>query len=219
MEGESDGRQDAADASRGRPDLREAIMRACLEIGTEAGEDGLTMRAIAARLGVSATGLYQHFDGKPAILRAVRIYGLELLARHLDGAYEAISPVDRLAGESARYISFAVGNPWLYGVLMQGEEIDWSRATEAERTLVAELQARTVGCFIDGIAAGLFHAKTDVRLAPLQLWAANHGLATLIISERISETHPVFPLASRDRFVEQFARVFLRGFSCEPERP
>lgn len=187
-------------------------MRACLEIGSEAGEDGLTMRAIAARLGLSATGLYQHFDGKPAILRAVRFYGLELLGRHLDAAYQASAPIDRLAGESVRYVAFATENQWLYGVLMLGEEVDWTRATETERALATGLQARTVQCFADAIADGTFRADLDVRVAPLQLWAANHGLATLIVGGRISETHPAFPLPARDAFVENFARMFLRGF-------
>ena len=44
-----------------RAGLRQGIIQTSLEIGSELGEEGLTMRGIAARLGVSATALYQHF--------------------------------------------------------------------------------------------------------------------------------------------------------------
>ena len=37
------------------------------------------MRGIAARLGVSATALYQHFENKASILREIRLYGADLL--------------------------------------------------------------------------------------------------------------------------------------------
>jgi AcrR family transcriptional regulator len=37
------------------------------------------MRGIAARLGVSATALYQHFESKASILREIRLYGADLL--------------------------------------------------------------------------------------------------------------------------------------------
>ena len=45
-----------------RSGLRQAIIQASLELGQELGEEGLTMRGIASRLGVSATALYQHFE-------------------------------------------------------------------------------------------------------------------------------------------------------------
>ena len=61
-----------------RPELKEAIIRVSVELGSQLGEEGLTMRAIAKRLGISATALYQHFDSKAAILQEIRLYGLRL---------------------------------------------------------------------------------------------------------------------------------------------
>lgn len=45
-----------------------AIVRAALELLDEAGMDGLTVRALAARLGVQAPALYWHVRGKQALL-------------------------------------------------------------------------------------------------------------------------------------------------------
>lgn len=197
---------------RARPDLREAILRASLELGTELGEEGLTMRAIAARLGVSATALYQHFDGKAAILRAIRLFGGELLSRHLAPAHDLADPVARLAAQSTSYVGFACENPWLYRLLFQEEELDWTRSTPQE---IAELMAthrRTVKCFVEAIELGKFREDIDVETAPFLLWAANHGLATLILGGRISETHPAYPVRDQQAFVQAFVRSVLRGF-------
>jgi hypothetical protein len=71
---------------------------------------------------------------------------------------------------------------------------------------------RTVKSFVDAIALGCFRSDVDVSTAPFLLWAANHGLATLILSGRISETHPAFPVRNQQEFVRAFVRSVLRGF-------
>jgi AcrR family transcriptional regulator len=50
---------------------REAIARAALEIVDRFGADGLTMRALADRLGVKAASLYNHVTGKDELLDAL----------------------------------------------------------------------------------------------------------------------------------------------------
>jgi TetR/AcrR family transcriptional regulator, tetracycline repressor protein len=45
-----------------------AIVQAALDLLDEAGMDGLTLRALAARLGVQAPALYWHVPGKQALL-------------------------------------------------------------------------------------------------------------------------------------------------------
>ncbi len=197
---------------RSRPDLRDAILRASLEIGTEFGEDGLTMRAIASRLGLSVTALYQHYDGKPSILRGLNLWGADRLAVHLAPAHDLVDPVARLVDESVRYVRWACENPWLYRLMFQGDELDWRTFTDAERDRLLSSNLRTVRAFQEAIAAGRLRADVDVQTAPFMMWAANHGLSTLILGGRISEHHPVFPVADRDAFVQAFAIGFIRGF-------
>ncbi|MEU9130841.1 TetR/AcrR family transcriptional regulator C-terminal domain-containing protein [Kitasatospora sp. NPDC048540] len=50
---------------------REIIARAALEVTDEHGADGLTMRALADRLGVKAASLYNHVTGKDELLDAL----------------------------------------------------------------------------------------------------------------------------------------------------
>jgi AcrR family transcriptional regulator len=201
---------------RTRPDLRDAILRASLELGSELGEDGLTMRAIAARLGVSVTALYHHFDGKPAILRALRFWGADLLAAHLDASYASDDPVECLYEVSIRYVRFARDNPWLYRLLFAEQEVDWREFNAEERTRLMAPNAQVHGCFVRAVERKLFRADLDTGTAPFIMWAANHGLASLILGGRISETHPAFPVPSQDEFVHLFVSNFLRGFKNCP---
>jgi AcrR family transcriptional regulator len=50
---------------------REAIVEAALQVLNAEGLDGLTMRRLAAELGVGAASLYWHVDGKEALLQLV----------------------------------------------------------------------------------------------------------------------------------------------------
>ncbi|MFF1874127.1 TetR/AcrR family transcriptional regulator [Kitasatospora herbaricolor] len=50
---------------------REIIARSALQVVDEHGPDGLTMRALAERLGVKAASLYNHMAGKDELLDAL----------------------------------------------------------------------------------------------------------------------------------------------------
>ncbi|MGF1428416.1 TetR/AcrR family transcriptional regulator C-terminal domain-containing protein [Kitasatospora sp. LaBMicrA B282] len=70
----------------GRPERallsREIIARAALALVDEHGPDGLTMRALAERLGVKAASLYNHVAGKDELLDALA----ELVNAEIDHA-------------------------------------------------------------------------------------------------------------------------------------
>ena len=64
-----------------RPDTRDRILDAALEVFSEHGFDGATMRKIAAKVGVSDPALYAHFKGKQQIFEALlKLAGPDLLA-------------------------------------------------------------------------------------------------------------------------------------------
>lgn len=191
--------------------LKSAIVRAAIELGTEMGEEGLTMRGIAARLGVSATALYQHFEGKASILRAIRFHGLALLNREMSPAFELSDPIDQIRDAALRYIGFARSNPWLYGLLFQGEEVDFATLTDEERELMSYSQTAVAKIFLAGKEQGKLREDINVDTAPYLLWAANHGLAMLMITGRISEKHPSFPVDSEDEFIRSFVDSEVRS--------
>ncbi|MGH1341935.1 MAG: TetR/AcrR family transcriptional regulator [Nannocystales bacterium] len=191
--------------------LHDEIVRVSIQLGSELGEDGLTMRAIAARLGVSATALYQHFESKAAILREIRLHGVDTLLSAMAASAELGNAEARIREIARRYTDFALSNPWLYKVLFQGDEVDWASLEEDERDLLMAPLRQTREAFEIGVRAGAFRHDVDVDNTALLFWASLHGLASLMINGRVSEGHPVFPVPDRDDFVGNFISGLVRA--------
>ena len=193
--------------------MREAIIQTSLELGSQLGEDGLTMRGIASRLGVSATALYQHFESKASILREIRVYGIDLLYDALAPALgEDTDPVEKMRRITRRYIDFARTNKWLYSVLMERDRLEWDQLAPEEiarslRPLKAVREA-----MMHGKEAGVWRDDIDIELASFQLWASVHGLSSLLNNGRFNEQHPAFPISNEDSLIDVFVEGCVRAF-------
>lgn len=190
-------------------------MRAGIELGSDLGEEGLTMRAIAGRLGISATALYQHFESKASILREIRLHAIRLLMEQLATA-DAEDPAVRLREISCAYIGFSRTNPWLYKLLFQAEDIEWAALPDDERSDALKPYEAARSVFAAGVAAGVFRSDLDVDQAALLTWASLHGLASLVLQGRISEAHPAFPVSDLGAFSELFIDNMVRAFVVAP---
>jgi AcrR family transcriptional regulator len=80
---------------------RDAIVAAAFDVLDEAGIDGLTVRALAARLGVKAPALYWHLDSKQAVLDEM---GTEVASR-ISLSLESLPPGATLAEALRAYAS------------------------------------------------------------------------------------------------------------------
>ena len=208
--------------------LHDDIIRVCIEVGSEQGEEGLTMRAVAKRLDVSVTALYQHFENKGAILREVRVHGVRVLHAYLTDAVPGDDQAQRICEIARAYVKFARLNPWLYKVLFCSDEIEWESLTrdEMDEALLPMTLVRQT--FAEGVKSGAFCTSLDVEQAIFVTWASLHGLVSLMLQGRIRRGHPAFPV-DEDAFVEVFVRNLVHGFVgartgsggglCCPEAP
>src|SRR3954470_24115683 len=102
-------------------DLRRALVKEAVRTIRTRGVEGLTLRAVGARVGVSRTALYRHFADKAALLTAVaaegyRMFGLALVA----GWERAGKGVAGLNAMAEAYVHFAANHPWHYRVMFGG---------------------------------------------------------------------------------------------------
>jgi len=149
------------------------------------GVDGLTLREIGARLGVSRTALYRHFADKSALLTAVATEGFRMLREQLVSSVESDKGPAESQSMGAAYVRFALTNPSHYRVMfsrfVDAEPQDPELATEAAaafQTLVdsiAELQRRD------------FLRPDDPVLMARHVWALVHGVAMLAIDGQVCE--------------------------------
>ena len=158
--------------------LRRALLDEALRTIRAEGVEGLTLREIGARVGVSRTALYRHFADKRALLTAVATEGFRTLREQLVGAWEGGGRTDAaFHAMGTAYIEFAVTNPSHYRVMFGGfveaEVHDPELATEAGGAFQA-----LVGALTELQRAGIMRNEDPVLMAT-HVWALVHGIAML----------------------------------------
>ncbi len=142
-------------------DRRREAVRAARRLLEAEGEEALSMRRIAAELGIRAPSLYKHFADKAALETALIADGLHSLSQTLDAGGRD------LAGIAASYREFALTHPHLYSLM-------------TERPL-----PRTgLPAGLEDQAASPLHGVLPDQHQARAAWAAAHGLAILEIHGR-----------------------------------
>lgn len=101
-------------------DLRNELIAAALQLVAESDVDGITLRAVARRAGVSAAAPYHHFADKDALLAAVARDGFDELGRVqrrvLGRPGTALHRLEELTTE---YVLFASRHRTHYGLMFR----------------------------------------------------------------------------------------------------
>jgi AcrR family transcriptional regulator len=193
----------------GQQDLRTEILDAARSIIAERGMAGLTMRAIAQRIGYTATTLYLYFAGKDAIFQALRDAAWkELLAATTSGQPHPHGRLETLRRQMRQYIDFGLREPDTYRLaLLMADAADVpGQGGQAEfqeiRTGWLESLLRAA------IGAGEIPPR-DARLAAQNGWCMLHGLVALLI------TNPRFPWLDTSRLINAHIQHIVDGLLQE----
>ncbi len=90
------------------PDRREQILRAAVALFHRDGYAEASMGAIAAEVGLTASGLYRHYDRKADILAAACLEAAEVLGTAVDTALVgAAGPEEALPALAAAYVGYS----------------------------------------------------------------------------------------------------------------
>jgi len=165
--------------------LRRALLDEALATIRAEGVDGLTLRQIGARVGVSRTALYRHFADKRALLTAVASEGFRTLREQLVAAWEEGGRGSAaFQAMGVTYIHFAVANPSHYRVMFGGfvdPQNETELATEAEGAFQALVDALTALQRNDVVLGD------DAVLMARFVWSVVHGVAMLGIDGQLRE--------------------------------
>lgn len=185
-------------------DLRRALLQGAIEILAEDGSSQLTLRAVAARAGVSEAAPYRHFADKRAMLAAVAEEGFLALERAcLDAIGEAAQagPVEEFLLRGLAYLRFAVDNPAHYRVMF-GPEIprksDYEGLHRASLAAFEALRSAVRRC----VEAGIF-PPDELEMRALRAWGLVHGLTSLFLDGQLEVDHEV----SKEEFLERASAV------------
>lgn len=162
--------------------LRAAILDAAAAGIARDGVDGLSLRAIAAEIGVSHTAFRRHFGDREGVLNALAVRGNLLLAQELRKAAVTGDFVE----VGVAYVRFALANPGPFAVMFRPDLLD-----NNDPELVAA-RAEAYAPLREGVAA---KHLPDPEAGELAGWGAVHGIATLALSGNLHPAGDVVALA------------------------
>ena len=189
-------------------DLKTALLDRSLEILECEGIEGLSLRAVARRAGVSQAAPYGHFRDKQALLAAVAAVGFRRLTAQLsDRGAGASDSGGRIAALGRGYVEFATENPALFR-LMFGRQLSSRFAEDGDLQTAASAAFAVIS---DAVSThlGAIGGREDPLLATQTAWALVHGLSYLIIEHMLGEQCEV----DTDGLVERATRILVAGLS------
>lgn len=168
-----------AEQSYHHGDLRPALLRSARGLIEERGPQGVSLREIARRVGVSAPAAYHHFRNLDALAQAVAEQGFAELGAALAAAQSDQGGFQAAMGRG--YLSFALGHPGLYKLMFTDGMV-------AKGRIGSPLQAQRLRAFemLRGALVTPF-GEERARDIATYLWALVHGLAMLAIDGQLGE--------------------------------
>jgi AcrR family transcriptional regulator len=168
-------------------DLKNALIRAGIEILSKDGVQALTLRQVAKKAGVSHAAPYAHFADKQALIAAIAAEGYRQLYEKLAAAQESrVDALARLMAVAQAYAQFAIDEPDHFKITFSGvveAEKDYPDYVEQSKRCFALVMVVVTDCQSGGILE-----PGDPELATVSVWASIHGFVQLMLANQIPGT-------------------------------
>ena len=192
--------------------LKEALIRAALELIAQKGPAGFTFAEAARWAGVSPAAPYRHYRDRDDLLADVARRGFEQFADALTSAWDDGRPDPMTAFErmGKAYLAFAQAEPAYYSAMFEaGIPLDASpELREAGERAFAVLRSAA-----EQLIARLPAARRPPALMmALHIWSLSHGIASLF--GRGDAGRRALPM-SPEELLEAGVLVYLRGLGLE----
>lgn len=195
--------------------LRDALIRAALQLINVRQDVSFTIRELAQMTGVSHSAAYRHFKSKREILIAIAINGFQMLQQSFDAALsgreESIEKSSLLVlGEA--YVNFARTNPHYFRVMFHPEikNVD-------DNLLLIEASKGTFGALVESISENQRRGRF-IEAPPLELamfaWSIVHGMSTLYLNNNFKGPLS-FALADPRHYIQRLAQLTETGLLNE----
>ena len=186
-----------------RADLLAATERLMIETGRA---EAVSIRAIADAVGVTPPSIYLHFPDKDSLILAVCERHFETFDSVIEAAGRSTDdPVESLRRRGQAYVRFGLENPEPYRILFMTRN-----ESAQQRDIFVGAGARAFQHLVDAVQrcidAEAFR-PVDPVLAATGVWAAVHGVTSLLISL------PGFPWPDIETLVDHVCNIQNFGLS------
>ena len=176
-------------------DLKASLIKAANDILQREGAEALSLRAIAAEVGVSHMAPYAHFKNKQELLKGVVEAGFVKMATSMECCVEnsdaePLPPMELVLAYGASYLEFAMANPQLYRLMLgqvetQGRKSKSDKSGDDEITSSFTENSNRPFVLLRAAFAQLDNNEDKVKARALGAWSMVHGMAALMLEGHI----------------------------------
>ena len=169
-------------------DLKNALIKAGVEILSKEGIEGLSLRKVAQRAGVSHSAPYSHFPDKQSLIAAISTEGFHQLDNELDAVIAAYPKNSKrqLQQGALAYVQFALNHTDTFKIMFSGV-----LEKEKEYPAFVAISHKTFQRVVDVVRAcqdaGLLRSTSPEMMA-VAVWGQVHGIISLALEGQISHT-------------------------------
>lgn len=187
--------------------LRVEIVRAARELMAAAPTaDQVSVRAVAAAVGVTAPSIYRHFEDKDDLVTAVVVDVFDELDREMVAAGQDVEdPLERLKAFGLAYVRFAVDHPEHYRLAT----MDPCPRPDVDTVLAGGCWVHFTSAVEACLEAGVFPPQ-DAQALTFDLWSTAHGIAALLIAK------PFLPFGDPLDFADRVLTAAAYGHTIPP---
>jgi AcrR family transcriptional regulator len=188
--------------------LKEALVRAALELIAEKGPAGFTFADAARWAGVSAAAPYRHFRDREELLSDVARRGFEEFEQRLTRAWDEGRPSPPTAFQRVgrAYLAFAREEPAFYSAMFEaGVPMD---ATPELRSAGDRAFAIVRNACEVLVASLPGKERPPALMMALHIWSMSHGIASLFARGEASQRK--LPMSAED-LLEAEVLIYLKG--------
>ncbi len=193
---------------REKENLRQEILDAAREMFVAEGFQNVSMRKIADKIEYSPTTIYLYFKDKNDILMQICEETFELLYRRMQEIEKkSQSSLDCLSKGIRAYVEFGLEHPHHYEVTFIApiwDDLDKSEEYKFEGSMGERTFGYLRSIIAEAVAEGSLK-KGDIDAISQTVWAAMHGLTSLLIG------HGDFPFVSKDKLIDCLTETVLDG--------
>jgi len=169
-------------------DLKNALVKAGVEILAKEGLGRLSLRKVAKQAGVSHAAPYSHFADKQALIAAISTEGFKQLFNQIKAVFATYrnDPENLLIETTWTYLQFALNEPDRFKLMFSSvieKEKDYPDFVEISQNNFRQLVEIVERCQQANI---LKAGESD--LIALSVWGTVHGFISLLLEGQISHT-------------------------------
>ena len=193
--------------------LRQEILQAARDLFAQEGYESVSMRRIAEKIDYSPTTVYLHFVDKADLLFHICEETFAKLVTESERILaEEVDPLTKLKKFGRNYVEFGLKHPNHYKVTFMVQHDPGELEQRYEHSMAHRAFELLESSVKECIAKGIFH-PIDPSLASQALWAAVHGMTSLLIAR------PDFPWAERHQTMDLLLDSLSAGLSMDKRRP